>query len=65
LFVYKRKRKIFFLFAFQKKMTTILSKAWFGIVTNENDMSATYRDYWTSKVHPIRLWGNFETTMMI
>jgi hypothetical protein len=24
-------------------MTTILSKAWFGIVTNENDMSATYR----------------------
>jgi len=46
-------------------MTTILSKAWFGIVTNENDMSATYRDYWTSKVHPIRLWGNFETTMMI
>lgn len=24
-------------------MTSILSKAWFGIVTNENDMSATYR----------------------
>lgn len=24
-------------------MTTVLSKVWFGIVTNENDMSATYR----------------------
>ena len=24
-------------------MSSFLSKAWFGIVTNENDMSATYR----------------------